>query len=479
MSKKKESFLQGIIYLMTSQIIIKIFGMIYSLYLTNKRGFGDEGNAIYMAGFQIYALLLGICAIGVPNTVSKIVSESIELGDFYSCNRILRVSLVIFSSIGFLFCLILYFYADFIANNILSISASSSILKILAPSIIFSTIESVYRGYFNGIKKISISARSVSLEQIVKTIFTIVFVELIGNKTNFDTELMADGAMIAASLATISSFLYSYINYKRIKFDFNIKVNQQTKKLKKIINELFSIMVPISLTTAFMIFSNNIDSITIVRILKSKIGEVEARKIYGIITSKVNLIVGLPLALNGAVSISLIPEISRNVIKQDQVRLKRNIKISVFITLIISLPVMLVTFLFSNQIMKFLYPNAPKGAELLHLASITIIFSCLTQNLSGILQGIGDSKTHLYAVVVGTVIKMILNFALISNENILEKGAVISSIISNIVIFLIMFKKFNDRFDVFNMRKTLKISKNITFFKNFKNTIKKRISTEK
>ena len=164
-------------------------------------------------------------------------------------------------------------------------------------------------------------------------------------------------------------------------------------------------------------------------------------KIYGIITSKVNLIVGLPLALNGAVSVSLIPEISRNVIKNNKERFKRNIKFSTIITLVICIPVMLVLIFFSNEVMELLYPNAPKGAELLKLASITIVFSCLTQNISGILQGIGDSKTHLFAVFVGMILKLILNFALISNEKILEKGAIISTSVANVIIFFIMFSK--------------------------------------
>ena len=55
---KKESFIQGVLALMFSQVIIKILGLIYSMYLTNREGFGDAGNAVYMGGYQIYALLL-------------------------------------------------------------------------------------------------------------------------------------------------------------------------------------------------------------------------------------------------------------------------------------------------------------------------------------------------------------------------------------------------------------------------------------
>ena len=462
LTKKKEGFLQGIIYLMTSQIIIKLLGMIYSLYLTNKKGFGDEGNAICMAGFQFYALIVGLCAIGVPNTMSKMISERMEVGEIKICNQILKVALVSFGTISFGLCLCLYQFSDFIAVHILSIAASSEILKILAPSIVFSTMESVYRGYFNGIKKVSISAKSTCLEQCLKTFLTIVFVEKIGEATCFHTEMMAKGSMFAASIATIASFLYSYIKYKKVNnnlrtFD-TTSISNQNLRIRTILKEMFAMMLPISLTTALMILGNNIDSISIVRILKSKIGESQARKIYGIITSKVNLITNLPLALNGAVSISLIPEISRNVMKRNSKKLKKNIQFSVLITLMIAIPSTLVLLLFSEQVMHILYPNASKGAELLKLSSISIIFLCLTQNISGILQGVGDSKSHLIAATTGMLIKFILNFCLISNENFLEKGAIISSIASNFVIFFIMFEKCKKTLKVLKKQENIKIT---------------------
>ena len=53
--------MNGVIALMFSQVIVKIVGLIYKLYLTNKENFGDHGNAIYAAGFQIYTIFLTIC----------------------------------------------------------------------------------------------------------------------------------------------------------------------------------------------------------------------------------------------------------------------------------------------------------------------------------------------------------------------------------------------------------------------------------
>ena len=71
--------MEGVIVLMLSQVIIKIVGLIYKLYLTNKEGFGDRGNAIYGAAFQIYSLFLTVSSIGVPNAISKLVSERVAV----------------------------------------------------------------------------------------------------------------------------------------------------------------------------------------------------------------------------------------------------------------------------------------------------------------------------------------------------------------------------------------------------------------
>lgn len=76
---KKETFMQGVMTLIFSQVLVKILGLIYTLYLTNRPGFGDKGNGIVAAGYQIYAMLLTISSIGVPNAISKLISERVAL----------------------------------------------------------------------------------------------------------------------------------------------------------------------------------------------------------------------------------------------------------------------------------------------------------------------------------------------------------------------------------------------------------------
>jgi stage V sporulation protein B len=214
---KKSDFLEGIISLVISQILIKIFGVIYTLYLTNRSNFGDTGNAIYMSGYQIYALLLTISSIGVPNAISKIISENNSIKDYENSRRIFLVAIFLFATIGFLGSLILFFGANFIAEYLLKIPESALSIKVLSPAIFFVSITSVIRGYCNGENKISVTATSQFFEQVLKTIFTIVLVEIFARISNNNTVIMAATANFATTLATMFSLIFIIYKYFRNK----------------------------------------------------------------------------------------------------------------------------------------------------------------------------------------------------------------------------------------------------------------------
>ena len=183
--------MKGIMILMLSQLVIKVVGLTYKLYLTNKEGFGDQGNAIYAAGFQIYALLLTVSSIGVPNAVSRLVSSRLAVGDNRGAYRIFKVALVTFGFLGFLGSLILFVGSETIAHNYLQIPEARIALIALSPSVFLVSIASVFRGYFNGRESVEITASSQTIEQIFKTIFTIAVVAGVAFISSHNTVLMA------------------------------------------------------------------------------------------------------------------------------------------------------------------------------------------------------------------------------------------------------------------------------------------------
>jgi stage V sporulation protein B len=439
---KKETFLFSVLILIISQVFIKLLGLAYRLYLTNREGFGDKGNAIYSSGYQIYALLLTLSSVGVPNAISKLVSEKVAIGNYMGANRIFKVSFITFAIIGVFGTILLFESANYVANVILQIPEAELTLVALSPSLFFVSIISVMRGYFNGIEKISITAKSQILEQVFKTLITIILVEIVVIFNGTNTTIMAAGANLATTFSIILSFVYLLFLYKKNTNKFMPTVGYSKYKKDKIVNiikEILYVSIPISLTAILGSLNKNIDAITVIRSLKTFLSEEEAKIQYGILCGKVDTIITLPMSFNIAFATALVPTISAAKATKDDYIIEEKVSFSLLITMLIGFPCTLGLFLFSDPIIKLLFPNATSGAQLLSISAIAIIFVVITQTLNGVLQGLGKVSIPMMATLIGLVFKIILNIILVKIPNIGINGAAIASIVNNIIVCVIEF----------------------------------------
>lgn len=436
---KKEGFMQSVLILMVSQLLIKLLGLVYQIYLTNKEGFGDTGNAIRSGGYQIYALLLTISSIGVPNAISKLVSERVVVGDSKGAHRIFKVSLLTFGIIGFIGTMILFVGAGYISSVILQIPEAEMTLVALSPSVFFVTIASVMRGYFNGREKISVTAKSQTLEQVFKTILTIVVVEIVGFTTNLNTALMSAGANLATTLSVLLSFgyltLYYNIYKKGIAEEIKNSVNYKKESVLNLVKKILFVSTPITLSAIMSTLNKNIDSITVVRGLKKFLSEAEAKAQYGILSGKVDTLTTLPLSFNIAFATALVPYVSSAIAKGEKENAGKRISFSILVSILIGLPCTIGMMVFSEQIIGLLFPNATNGALLLQVTAVTIIFSVLAQTVNGALQGLGKIMVPAITSTIGLLVKLFMNIKLIPIPEIGVYGAAIASIVNNIVAF--------------------------------------------
>ncbi len=439
---RKEGFMQGVITLMFSQVLIKLLGLVYTLYLTNRQNFGDKGNGICASGYQIYALLLTISSIGVPSAISKLVSERVAVGDNKGAYRIFKIAFATFSLIGLVGSLLLFLGAKVIANNWLQIPEAEMTLVALSPAIFFVTVASVFRGYFNGRQKISVGARSQTLEQVFKTLLTIIVVEVVAILSNVSTEWMAAGANLATTLATFLGFSYLFLYYKserkEIAREIKNSVNYKYLRVSKIIKKIMYVSIPITLTAIMSSINKNIDSFTVVRNLKNFMPEDTATALYGILGGKVDTLTSLPLAINVAFATALVPAISAAKAKRDKKTITEKTSFSLLVSMLIGLPCTVGMYIFAGPILNLLFPNASDGALILQISSLTVIFTILDQTINAVLQGYGKLMLPTVALGIGVIVKFILNVTLIPNPNFGIYGAAIGSVACHAVAFYIV-----------------------------------------
>lgn len=447
---KKEnntSFMKNVLMLMIAQIAIKVLGFIYKIVIINIEGFGDVGNGYYNAGYQIYALLLTVSSIGIPTVISKLVSERNAVGDIKGANRIFKIALKIFTSIGAIFSVLLFLFAGVISDKILNVPDVKYTLMVLAPAIVFVSASSVLRGYFSGLGSMKATSISQTLEQFFNCVLTITFVySLIGK----DAAIMAAGGNLSTTLAIIIAFYYLVMFYKKRKITRMIAYKEQTvptenKTSKQLIKIILAIAIPITLGSLISVINSTIDTVTISNCIQKAytgiiIGkqalEIKAMELAGVL-SKIETIIHLPLAINAAFSIALVPVISSAIAKNDMETAKRRLSFSFFATMIIIMPCAVGLTVIASPILKMIYPLASSGALILGLTTITMIFVALNYVVNGGLYGLGKIYIPVIALIVGGVIKLILNILLISNPNINIYGATISSIVCQLISFVI------------------------------------------
>ena len=443
---KKTSFLKNVAILVVAHVFIKIIGIVNKIYLTNREGFGDEGNAIYSSAFQVYALFLTITSVGIPNAVSKLVSERLAIGDSKGAHKVFKIAVISFGMIGFLASLILFKFSHYITCNLIQIPEAELSLLALSPSIFFVAITSVVKGYFNGRENLNVGANSQTIEQIFKTIITVVLIEIIAQTTGLDTRVMAAGAAVATTLSEITCFVYLFKYYtsvrREVANEIKHSVNYKYRGIRRTIKDIIKVAVPMSIAPILGGINKNIDSMTIVRNLKNFMTETEAKLQYGILSGKVDTIVAFPLSFNSAFSSALIPAVSAAKASGNFEYANKKIKFSMLVSLLIGLPSTVGMIALAEPILHLLFPNQPDGAFLLQISSISITFIMLSQNVNAVLHGIGKIVIPAISLGVGLVIKLILNNILVGiNPDIFilggTAGAATSTVIYHIVTFII------------------------------------------
>ena len=182
MSKKKKlkqnSFLNGAFIATFGIVISKILGMVYVIPFYAI--IGGTGGALYGYAYTIYNLFQSLSCAGIPNAISKIISEYHTLGYEDAKEKAFVIGRRLAIIMGFTIFIILFVFAPVISKAILgdlqggnTLEDVTMVVRVIATAILIVPTLSIYRGYFEGHKFITLPSLSQIVEQIVR-VFIIV-----------------------------------------------------------------------------------------------------------------------------------------------------------------------------------------------------------------------------------------------------------------------------------------------------------------
>lgn len=112
----------------------------------------------------------------------------------------------------------------------------------------------------------------------------------------------------------------------------------------------------------------------------------------GKMTGKYNVMINMPIAALGTLTIVSVPSITRAITQNNHQAIQEHIDTLMKLVLMVSMPAAVGLSILGVPIIEWLFPNSSDGGELLQVGSFMIIFFAVSQNASAILQGLGKIR---------------------------------------------------------------------------------------
>lgn len=468
---RKSSFIKGAFIATLGIVLTKILGIIYVIPF--HAVIGERGGALYGYAYTIYLLFMSLSSAGIPLAISKIVSEYQTLGYYNAKRRAFIIGKKIALLLGFICFLLLLLFAPWIAHAVLgdlsggnTISDVTLVIRVVASALLFVPVLSIYRGYFEGHRFMEDPSFSQVLEQLVR-VFVIVLGSFLALKV-FDLSITtAVGiAVFGATAGAIAAYLYLIYKKNKNNSKFNEKirpVNEPIITNKQIFKKIVIYAVPFILIDVFKSLYNYIDMVTVVEglVQYANFSVTDAETIMSMLSTwsaKFNMIV---LSISTGIIISLIPNLTTSVVKKDYDDINHKINQAFSILLFFTLPMTLGISFLADSIWTVFYGTSEYGPSVLsYFIFVGFMIGLFTSTVS-IIQVLKDYKTVIWSLVIGVVLKFLLNDNLIMAFYKMGLpayyGVITASLIGYFVSFMIciMRLKFKYKINYENLTKNL------------------------
>lgn len=423
-----KSFVKGAVVLSVAGILAKCLGALYRIpfgYIAS-----EDCLAIYSMVYPVYNLLAALSTAGIPLAISKLVAEYEEQGKSGMSLRILKLSLLVLSAVGILIGGFIFIKADWLAAVVFPDARVAWSLRAIAPAMVFSCMQAVFRGYFQGLQQMVPTAVSQITEQLVRV--SVIIAALFVFMPYGDT-IVAAGASAGASVggcAALLLMLAIFFHYYKKQGSANLKQQDQSLRNSQVIGKVLALAIPISIGSLVLPIMQSIDSLLVVpRLEVGGMSHDAAMAVFSHLGGCVQPIINLPFMLTTAIAASLVPNISEALAMGQKEKLRTSFSGAMQMAILIMLPATVGLMTLAYPIMELLYPTKPgAGLPMLWSAAIVLVVG-LYQISSGTLQGMGKAMVPMYSLLLGAVIKIALTYSLTAVPVLGIRGAALASVI--------------------------------------------------
>lgn len=396
MSFKK--FAISALLLMLAGLVVRVLGFVYRIFLSNT--IGAEGVGLYQLVTPLYSMIVLTLTAGISITGSRMIAARYEKDHDFNPNKIVVAGLALACAGGAIASLLLLFFANVIANNIIGDPRTLISVKILIPCIPVVATAAAFKGYFYGIQRVGPAAIASVVEQITRIG---VVAALASSAKGMGIEYVCAVAVAAAAIGEAANLIVLFFAYPV----YNRKHKKKGKeRLRTLTGEMFRGTVPISANRLVISAAMAVETIMIPQFIA--LGGIPyklALEEFGRMAGMAMPLIFFPSLVTSSLSTALVAEISGNMATGKNKTVNARISKSIGITFMMGLLFSCIFLAMPNRIGDLAFKGMGVG-NILSMLAFSATFLYLQQTLMGVLNGLGRQTQVLIITLVGYAIRI-------------------------------------------------------------------------
>ena len=485
--KGGQNLLLGASVLGASMIIVKIFGALFKIPLGNI--LDGDGMGYFSTSYSVFTMIYSFSTAGLPAAIAKMVAEQSVRGRARDIRKLHELSVKLFLIMGIggtaLILLLSRVYVN-IANN----PGAWLCVIAIAPAVFFGCMTSAYRGYYEGLRNMTPTAVSQVVEVVVKLVFGLalstgavawgnaqfeagkaVFGQVCKTSAEANAAIQpvaSAAAILGVTISTAVGTLYLLLKYRRTGDGLDeeaLRYSPRPMRSRVLLVRLITIAIPISLSSIVMNVAQAVDTVTIINCLQFAFdhfpekmnaiyqgllsadvlnGESAANFIYGSYAGYALSIFNLVPAFCNIFGKSALPNVTACWSSGDREGTRVNIESVIRMTSLIAIPASFGIFFMSQPILALLYQRKVSevaiASSVLSWQGISLIFLGLTMPLFAVLQGLGHAGKPPKYMLVGVLVKFVVNLVTICIPAININGAALGTGACYLIILILSLR---------------------------------------
>lgn len=409
--------LKGSAWMTAGSILSRILGALYIIPWYAWMGKdGNLANAITAQSYNIYSLFIIVSTAGIPGAVAKQIAKYNALNEYGVSRKLFHRGLLLMIGFGIVCAGLMFGLAPILAGQD---PRQIPVLKSLSYAILIIPLMSIMRGYFQGFNDMMPSALSQFIEQLARVAWMLMTAYVIMKMQDGNYLRAVTQSNLAAAIGAMFGILLLVYYYQKQKREIDDLVENSNNELQVSTNSLLLEIVQQSIP--FIIIDSGINIFQLVdqytfhpimaSFVHASFDQIES--MYALFGLNANKLIMIIVSLSTAMAVTAIPLLSGARARRDYQDIRKQIENTLELFFFFMIPSAFGMAAISTPIYTIFYGFDPVGSNVLFIASFTAIILGLFTVLMAVQQGLSENILAIKYLVVGLIIKCIIQYPLI------------------------------------------------------------------